>query len=515
MKKNIIRIISIILIVFTSLGCIPSFTVSAKTDYFAQSADILNNVKLYPQKTGFMLMDKTVENFLSSFKGKCATTSDLVQSIYDWFVNNMSYKLGSYYPTYDYNSRNEIPIPFYVLYFGYCPFVEKTGVCDNFSSAFMIAMRAIGLDAYIRTGKMYTSSTVYDHVWVEILINGKYYIFDPQVEHNVTQKRGVNKHSYYCVPREAFASTYVKNESRCAAYDAATVPVSQTKNAFAYVGVRQNYNGTVKTSAVSAKSVQKSARIEHFNKNNYGYKFAGWLNDSAVCRIGSIVSVTAYPDSGNSFIGWYINNKLVSTQQTFSYTVYGDTYIEALFTGDRFGDVMYGKWYYEPIYFCFNNNLMTGTSTVTFSPDAKLTRAMAVTVLSKLSGDDLSSFGNKSHFWDVNIGSYYAKSVEWAYKNGITSGTENGFAPNKYLTREQFVLFAYKYCQYKKISTLQRADVSSYWDYWTTHTWARDAMSWALSIGLISGTSEHFISPTAATTRAQAAVVIKKLSNIK
>jgi hypothetical protein len=45
-----------------------------------------------------------------------------------------------------------------------------------------------------------------------------------------------------------------------------------------------------------------------------------------------------------------------------------------------FQDVPDGKWYSEAVQYVYENGLMNGTSSTTFDPSGKLTRAMLVTV---------------------------------------------------------------------------------------------------------------------------------------
>ena len=66
----------------------------------------------------------------------------------------------------------------------------RKGVCNDYSCAFVALTRAIGLKSYIVTGKTNTVSGGYaGHMWVNILINGVYYTFDPQVECNIMLRR--------------------------------------------------------------------------------------------------------------------------------------------------------------------------------------------------------------------------------------------------------------------------------------------------------------------------------------
>ena len=93
-----------------------------------------------------------------------------------------------------------------------------------------------------------------------------------------------------------------------------------------------------------------------------------------------------------------------------------------------------------------DNNLMNGVSDSEFAPNETLTRAMLVTVLYRNEGEPAT---NRSiPFADVDMGSYYGNAVSWAKQNGIVSGvTENNFAPDKNITREQIATIMFRYAQ--------------------------------------------------------------------
>ena len=113
-----------------------------------------------------------------------------------------------------------------------------------------------------------------------------------------------------------------------------------------------------------------------------------------------------------------------------------------------FSDLDTTKWYHEDVDYVLDNKIMLGTSDTEFDPEGSLTRGMLVTILYRSEGEPAT---NKSiPFADVDMGSYYANAVSWAKQNGIVSGvTENEFAPNANITREQIATIMFRYAQYK------------------------------------------------------------------
>ena len=107
-----------------------------------------------------------------------------------------------------------------------------------------------------------------------------------------------------------------------------------------------------------------------------------------------------------------------------------------------FTDVHTSDYYYDAVLWAVQNGIINGTSAKTFSPDATVTRAQVVTFLWR--ANDQPAAGN-SGFLDVSSNAYYARAVDWAFANGITTGVDYGaFGPDTACTRAQIVTFLYR-----------------------------------------------------------------------
>ena len=79
----------------------------------------------------------------------------------------------------------------------------------------------------------------------------------------------------------------------------------------------------------------------------------------------------------------------------------------------------------------------------TFAPDAGCSRAQIVTFLWRAEGTETSNASNP--FADVAADDYFAGAVAWAVENEITSGTSaTTFSPDNACTRAQIVTFLYR-----------------------------------------------------------------------
>lgn len=105
-----------------------------------------------------------------------------------------------------------------------------------------------------------------------------------------------------------------------------------------------------------------------------------------------------------------------------------------------FTDVDRNSYYAKAVLWAAENGITGGTSASTFSPEARVTRAQAVTFLWRAAGS-VRSEGNNP-FTDVAPGQYYSDAVQWAVTNGITCGTTaTAFSPESGCTRGQIVTF--------------------------------------------------------------------------
>lgn len=94
-----------------------------------------------------------------------------------------------------------------------------------------------------------------------------------------------------------------------------------------------------------------------------------------------------------------------------------------------FTDVKSGAYYEKAVAWAVENNVTTGTSSTTFSPDASVTRAQAVTFQWRAAGAPAAEGTNA--FADVSASAFYAPAVQWAVNAGVTTGTsDTTFSPN-------------------------------------------------------------------------------------
>lgn len=174
-----------------------------------------------------------------------------------------------------------------------------------------------------------------------------------------------------------------------------------------------------------------------------------------------------------------------------------------------FVDVSPEAWYKNAVDYVFENSLMSGTSSTTFSPDITTSRGMIVTTLYRL--EQSPSVSESSDFSDVEDGQWYSDAIVWASVNDIVSGYGNGmFGPDDSVTREQMATILYRYAQFKGYPTTSSADLAKYTDLEMLSTWAQEPMKWANAFGIITGTTATTLNPQGNATRAEMAAMLMR-----
>ena len=181
-----------------------------------------------------------------------------------------------------------------------------------------------------------------------------------------------------------------------------------------------------------------------------------------------------------------------------------------VFQKDTFSDVKENDWHFEAVKFVYENNIMSGTDKG-FEPDAKMTRAMLVSVLFRLSGEEKAE--TDITFGDVASGAWYTDGILWAASVGIVSGVgDNNFAPDSEITREQMAVILYNFAKYKNQinSEKENGENTEFNDFDEISDYAQNAILWANAAGFVSGEGAGYLNPKGSATRAQIASLLMR-----
>lgn len=131
---------------------------------------------------------------------------------------------------------------------------------------------------------------------------------------------------------------------------------------------------------------------------------------------------------------------------TFLYRLQGEPKIKS--DKCQFDDVKSTDYFYKPVMWAVEKGITTGVSGKKFDPDGVCTRAQTVTFLWRMANKP-SPKSNTCKFSDVKNTDYFYKPVIWATeKNIVAANSEGLFKPQDKCLRRQMVTFLYKYDKY-------------------------------------------------------------------
>lgn len=244
------------------------------------------------------------------------------------------------------------------------------------------------------------------------------------------------------------------------------------------VSVEDSKNGSV---SVSPKRAEKGDTVTITVKPDTGYE----LDELIVTdKNGDKIKLTEKDDNKFTF---KMPGSKVTVETSFKLI---ETEPENPFT-----DISKNDYFYDAVLWAADKGVTSGVTDTLFAPNSSCTRAQMVTFLWRANGSPVVDYA--MNFTDVPADAYYADAVRWAVSKGITSGTSaTTFAPDMTVTRAQTVTFLYRAAGTPAVSGGSFADVDA-------NAYYADAVAWAVSEGITSGTSATTFSPDAACTRGQ------------
>ena len=238
------------------------------------------------------------------------------------------------------------------------------------------------------------------------------------------------------------------------------------------------------------------------------------VNNGSTAKKGDTVTITVKPDAG------YEIDKVTVTDSkgnTITVTDKGDgkfsftmpdgkvdvkvTFVKSEVKPDQpsksgFVDVPENSWYADAADFVAQRGLMSGVGENLFGGSQNTTRAMLMTILARMDGQDVTGGAT-----------WYEKAMNWAKQTGVSDGT----MPEVNITREQLATMLYSYAKLKGMDPIPNGmALSKFRDADSISTWASEAVSWAAYSGIISGRSNGTVAPQAGATRAEMAVMLQQ-----
>ncbi len=176
----------------------------------------------------------------------------------------------------------------------------------------------------------------------------------------------------------------------------------------------------------------------------------------------------------------------------------------------EFADVN-GHWAKTDVNDMGSRMVIHGISEDLFAPDQDITRAEFAAVVVRALG--LKPGAGTGRFMDVQGSDWYAPVVKTAAGYGLISGYEDGtFRPNAKITREEAMVLVSRAMKLTGLSAAGSSPVlAEYSDAAKLADWAKEAAAASISTGLVSGRNQAELAPQEMITRAETAVIIRRL----
>ena len=176
---------------------------------------ILNGVQLAPAAASQSEeLEQLVEEILEEIIEDEMSTYEKVKACYDYVSSTVSYgshmrhlgaAVGDTTAGAIYSSYGELEG------FGAVALSAKTGLCNAYASAFLLLLRPLGLSGSLVSGQTRSGGGGYAyHEWAEIDIGDEIYLFDPQLEQDLTAA-GLPAYTVFCRTYEQVPGRYIRS----------------------------------------------------------------------------------------------------------------------------------------------------------------------------------------------------------------------------------------------------------------------------------------------------------------
>ncbi len=173
-------------------------------------------------------------------------------------------------------------------------------------------------------------------------------------------------------------------------------------------------------------------------------------------------------------------------------------------------DVLKSAWYYDEISQATKYGYMSGMDNGFFEPETCLRRSEIAQVIYNMAQTPSTEF--KPLFDDVKEDSWFGDAVMWNTDSGIINGYPDGqFKPERYVSREELLLYLYRYFKTPSVTTDK---IKEFDDYGMVSADAVDAVEWAINAGIIEGDA-NMLNPKDNLTRAELATILVRVNNIQ
>ena len=203
-----------------------------------------------------------------------------------------------------------------------------------------------------------------------------------------------------------------------------------------------------------------------------------------------------------------------SSSKNTSAGVYVPGKVDQIESGEvkmKFVDLDTVMWAYEAISSLSDKNIINGKSEDRFAPNDNITREEFVKLVIGVLGEEVTE--TSADFIDVTDGAWYSGYVSRANAIGVVNGYEDGrFGVGDKITRQDIAVILNNALNYKAVS-VQKGELN-FIDNDNISDYAKEAVNVLSAMGVINGYEDGSFLPKSYATRAEAAQLIFKVLNI-
>lgn len=186
------------------------------------------------------------------------------------------------------------------------------------------------------------------------------------------------------------------------------------------------------------------------------------------------------------------------------------SYLGADYPSTAFPDVKWSDWYCQAVEEAYSLGLIFGDSNGYFRPAKPITRAEFAQVMANSLKADLSLY-RETTFADVAGSAWYAPAVAWAEERGIMKGHQGRFRPSDPISREEMCMVFYQLFSPEAGSFVPEPPFE---DAEAISSWAKAAVAYCASLGLVRGDGDGNVKPRSNTLRREAAVLFVRYAQL-
>ncbi len=165
-----------------------------------------------------------------------------------------------------------------------------------------------------------------------------------------------------------------------------------------------------------------------------------------------------------------------------------------------------GHWAEDEIKKMADKGILNGKGDEKFSPDDSVTRAELAAIIAR--AFDLSGSTNK--FSDVTDNAWYMPYICAVSEMGYINGADGLYRPDDTLTRQEIAVVLMNISKGRGMEKTSHS--MNFTDSNKCSAWAKEAIDFVSSLGLMNGVGDNNFDPTGYVTRAQAAVILSRIA---